>query len=162
MRVQVVSFHCVLKNNLGQFISSSFNQEVTTSSFSEVQDFALPGLVKALKELKKGKKKKIYVPAGEAYGFYQPDLNVIVARSKLSQGKTLKVGDNCMGTQEGVEGFINYRVVGAEKNFLTLDGNHPLAGQDLVFEVEVTESRSVNEEPVMELVSPKKKAPVLN
>ena len=31
MRVQIVSFHCVLKNKLGHLISSSFNQDVVTS-----------------------------------------------------------------------------------------------------------------------------------
>ena len=51
MRVQIVSFHCVLKNKLGQFISSSFNQDVTTSSLSP-QSPLLPGFVEALKNLK--------------------------------------------------------------------------------------------------------------
>ena len=155
MRVQIVSFHCVLKNNLGQFISSSFNQEVATSS-AEEQAFALPGLIKALKELKKGKKKKIYVPAGEAYGFYLTELVVRVPRSKLSQGKTLRVGDSCMGKLNGEDHFRSYRVIGAERNALILDGNHPLAGQDLIFEVEVTESRTEKEEPEIELLTSKK------
>lgn len=144
MRVQIVSFHCVLKNNLGEFISSSFNHEMATST-EEKQAFALPGLVKALKELKKGKKRKVYVSAEEGYGFYNPALLVTVPRSKLTNGKKLNLGDQFMGKLNADADYLNYRVVGVEKNSVTLDGNHPLAGQDLVFEVEVTESRTVHE-----------------
>lgn len=85
MRVQIVSFHCVLKNKLGQLISTSFNQDVATSCSSS-QTPMLPGFVEALKTLKKGEKKEIILTADQAYGFYDPKLVVDVPRSKLSRG----------------------------------------------------------------------------
>jgi deoxyribodipyrimidine photolyase-like uncharacterized protein len=52
MSIQVVSFHCVLKNKLGQIISSSFNNEVILASHPQHQN--LEALIDALKDLKTG------------------------------------------------------------------------------------------------------------
>ena len=146
MRVQIVSFHCVLKNKLGHFISSSFNQDVCTSPPEEGSD-AIPGFIKALKTLKVGKKKKIHVPAEEAYGFYDLELVSQVSRTQVHEGAFLKEGDFVNAILSDRVGPKIYRVTGAQKNALTLDANHPLAGQDLVFEVELTASREeVDEE----------------
>ena len=144
MRVQIVSFHCVLKNKLGHFISSSFNQDVCTSPPDEGSD-AIPGFIKALKKLKVGKKKEIHVPAEEAYGFYNLDLIAQVSRSKVLQGASLKEGDFVNAFLSDKVGHKTYRVTSAGRNSLTLDANHPLAGQDLVFEVELTSSREEEE-----------------
>ena len=140
MRVQVVSFHCVLKNKLGHFISSSFNQDVSTSPPPSDSE-ALPGFIRALKKLKVGKKKKISVPAEEAYGFYDLGLVANVSRTKFSEGARLREGDFVRASLSEKIGEKMYRVTEAKKNSLTLDANHPLAGQDLVFEVELTSSR---------------------
>ncbi len=140
MRVQIVSFHCVLKNKLGHFISSSFNQDVCTSP-PESGSEAIPGFIKALKTLKIGKKKKIHVPAEEAYGFYNLELTAQVPRSKVINGAFLKEGDFINALLSDKIGPKTYRVTSAVQNTLTLDANHPLAGQDLVFEVELTASR---------------------
>ena len=140
MRVQIVSFHCVLKNKLGHFISSSFNQDVCTSP-PETGSDAIPGFIKELKKLKVGKKKKIHVPAEEAYGFYNLELTAQVPRSKVIQGAFLKEGDFVNAHLSEKVGHKTYRVTAAAQNMLTLDANHPLAGQDLVFEVELTSSR---------------------
>lgn len=139
MRVQIVSFHCVLKNKLGQFISSSFNQDVATSSSSS-QSPMLPGFVEALKTLKKGEKKEIVLTADQAYGYYDPKLVVSVPRSKLSRGKYLKPGDAVRGKFHHDQSLRNYRVESCSAKTVSLDGNHPLAGQDLIFHIEVTAS----------------------
>lgn len=140
MRVQIVSFHCVLKNNLGHFISSSFNHDVTTSSLFP-QTSMLPGFVEALKKLKQGEKGEIALTADQAYGFYNPQLKVEILRSKLSRGKHLKVGDVVEGMFRDDPSPRVYRVISCSPKSVSLDGNHPLAGQDLVFNVEVTASR---------------------
>jgi FKBP-type peptidyl-prolyl cis-trans isomerase SlyD len=145
MRVQIVSFHCVLKNKLGHFISSSFNHDVATSNPTEAPS-ALPGFIEGLRGLKKGQKKKISVDADQAYGFYNQDLVVEVARSKFDGGQELRIGHQVMANFAHEDEPRVYRVVGTTKSKVTVDGNHPLAGQDLVFDVEVTSSRLENEE----------------
>ncbi len=140
MRVQIVSFHCVLKNKLGHLISSSFNQDVSTSPLEGDID-NLPGLTRALKKLKVGKKKKILLPAEDAYGFYDLELVSNVARTQLHRGAHLKPGDLVKAVLSPKLGEKVYRVTHAQKSAVTLDANHPLAGQDLIFEVELTASR---------------------
>ena len=137
MRVQIVSFHCVLKNKLGQFISSSFNQDVTTSSLAP-QAPMLPGFIDALKNLKKGEKREISLSADQAYGFYDPSLVMDIPRSKLSRGKQLRTGDVVHGMFKSDQTPRDYRVASCSSQSVSLDGNHPLAGQDLIFNVEVT------------------------
>ena len=146
MRVQIVSFHCVLKDKLGQVISSSFNHDVvTTASADDPSTHSLPGLVEGLRGLKEGEKKRISVKADQAYGYYDPKLQIEVTRSSLERGKSLKVGD-MVSSSQGPDGVLRtYRVVSADRLKLTLEGNHPLAGQDLVFDVEVTSAREETE-----------------
>ena len=142
MRVQVVSFNCVLKNNLGQFISSSFNQDVVTTKV-DTSGPLLPGLVKALEVLKKGDRKVINLSADQAYGFYNPELVFSLARSRFPK-KPLKVGDLIhVETEEG--DLMPCRVVSHSGKSVTLDGNHPLAGQDLVFNVEMVSTHMEND-----------------
>ena len=142
MRVQVVSFNCVLKNKLGQFISSSFNQDVVTTKV-DTESSLLPGLVKALAVLKKGDCKEISLTADQAYGFYNPELVFALARSRFPK-KKLKVGDLIhVETEEG--DLMPCRVVSQTPKLVTLDGNHPLAGQDLVFNVEMVSTHMEND-----------------
>ncbi len=141
MRVHVVSFHCVLKNKLGQFISSSFNHDVTTTSSLAPQPAMLPGFIEALRELKKGEKREIMLTADQAYGFYDPKLVINIPRSKLSRGQQLKAGDTVQGMFHSDSSPRFYRVAECSPRSVSLDGNHPLAGQDLIFDIEVTASR---------------------
>ena len=142
MRVQVVSFNCVLKNRLGQFISSSFNQDVVTTQI-DASNSMLPGLVKALEVLQKGDCREINLTAGEAYGFYDPKLVFSLDRSKFPK-KKLKVGDLIhVAADDGA--LMPCRVLSHSSNLVTLDGNHPLAGQDLVFNVEMVSSHMEND-----------------
>ena len=145
MNVQIVSFRCILKNKLGHMISTSVNEDVATSvsSMESASDVSgpLPGLIEALKNLRPGEKSRIYVSAEKAYGFYLPELSIEVSRSRLKNGKDLKVGDHVMGRMRGDTQNRAYRVTATTQRHVTLDGNHPLAGQDLVFDVELTSSR---------------------
>ena len=150
MRFQVVSFHCVLKNKLGRLISTSFNQDVvTTAGPGQVEE--LPVFAKALKKLKQGERKKIYLSASEAYGCYDPKLLVESSRAKLKNGKYLKTGDEVKGSVVGEDEIRTFRVTSADSRNVMLDANHPLAGEDLIFDVEITSSEEVDEENPFEV-----------
>lgn len=148
MKAQIVSFHCVLKDKLGRVISSSFNSEVI-NQLEEGSD-TLPGLVAGLQDVTVGEKREIFVPAEQGYGFYDPDLVVKVPRKDLNQGRRLGVGNEIV-TESTENGQVRtFRVITAEEEYVVLDGNHPLAGQDLTFEIEVVAARDASKEDLNE------------
>ncbi len=140
MRVQIVSFNCVLKDQLGRVISSSFNQDVTPDANPNEAN-ALPALAENLKRLKVGERKKFSISADEAYGFYDEALVKEVLRSDLKNGKKLKLNDLVLIALPSDQSAKNYRVIESSRNHVVLDANHPLAGQDLFFDIEMTASR---------------------
>jgi FKBP-type peptidyl-prolyl cis-trans isomerase SlyD len=156
MKSRVVSFRCVLRNKLGQVLSSSFNREVLTHLESELRLKTKEGespapraLAEAIGKLKTGQKKKIFVPAGEAYGFYNSELVVNVLRKHLVSQKQLALGVQVI--TEAPDGSSHFfRVVEMSRDYVTLDGNHPFAGQDLIFELEATEVREASPEEIRE------------
>ena len=151
MGIQVVSFHCVLKNNLGQVISSTFNQNVLTDGPRDEE--TLIALVEALKDLEKGEKRKISLRADQAYGFYNPKLVLTCALEDLTPTKTpMKLGERVIYVKNGKR--TSYRVIGLSEDSVTLDANHPLAGQDLVFEIHTTEAREATREELGDLEVP--------
>ena len=137
MRPQVVSFKCTLINSAGRFISQTYNREVLTSVAPD-QCGTLSGLNKNLQNLRSGESRRFKVSAEEAYGFYDPKKVILFPRRKLpksvSEGEMIEVV-----SPTGVH--RSYRVIELHKHFVRLDGNHPLAGQDLVFEIEVLDAR---------------------
>lgn len=134
MEAQVISFRCVLKNKLGQVLSTSFNQDVLTLHGD--QSVPLEGLVRGLQNIRQGEKRQIFVPAAQAYGFYDLAKTKRIALEDVSGD--LKIG----GLMRLQDDSMTYRVIEIGEGFATLDGNHPLAGQDLIFEVEATKVRS--------------------
>lgn len=105
----------------------------------------LQGLVEGLQGLKKGERRTIYVSAERAYGFYEPDLVMQVPRKKLPHGESLEVGFQVITQANDGECRV-FRVIEADASSVTLDGNHPLAGQDLCFDIEATSTREATEE----------------
>ena len=103
----------------------------------------IPGLEKALFEMKSGERKKVRVIANEAYGPVNERLKVKVSRSKLPEG-TITVGTKFRGGAEPhAPVFTVFKIEGED---VYLDGNHPLAGQDLNFDVEVVMIRDATQE----------------
>ncbi len=166
MKAQIVSFHCVLKDQLGRVISSSFNRDVLTqvleaptnpnlrfpaevglSHGTELSNEPLRGLVEGLQNLKKGEKRHILVKADRAYGFYDPELVLQVPRKRLPEGARLDVGFQVITQADDGECKI-FRVIETQGESVTLDGNHPLAGQDLYFDVEAVAAREATDEEI--------------
>lgn len=145
MKAQVVSFHCVLKDITGRLISSTFNQEVITHTEGPQQ--MLRGLAQGLQDLKKGEKRRVVLRAAQAYGYYDPQLVIEIPRKRLYQGEHLRLGQQVQA-QFHDGGLQMLRVISISRNRVTLDGNHPLAGQDLVFEIEATEAREASAEEI--------------
>lgn len=152
MAAQIVSFNCLLKNGLGQVISHTTNREVLTSGGQSTGQYCqLKALSLALENLQPGEKRTVVISAKDAYGFYDPKLSITRMRKDLDGGEDLKLGENIKYLQDGK--LAGYRISEANSVYVTLDGNHPLAGQDLVFEIEGTESRDALPEEVFETLN---------
>ena len=134
---QIISFNCTLKNAAGRLISQTYNREVLNAMTPD-QSGVLSGLTKNLQNLKKGERRRFTVPAEEAYGLYDPNKVILFPRRKLPKSVTRGEMIVIVGSS-GVR--RTYRVIEFYENFASLDGNHPLAGQDLIFEIEALDAR---------------------
>ena len=138
--MRVLSFHYVLTNNQGQTIDTSRGGE--SFPVLEGQKQILPALEKELFAMKPGDQKQVFLKADQAYGVINEQLKVQVPREKLPPGD-IKIGTQF---QAGEGSHRIFTVLKVETDKVFLDGNHPLAGQDLNFDVEVMEIRAATEE----------------
>ena len=85
----------------------------------------------------------------DAFGKRDIDLLHKVRRDELPAEDTIEVGSQIVGTDEdGKE--ISFTVTSMEDGIVSLDGNHPLAGQALIFEVEIQDIRDATAEEIRE------------
>jgi FKBP-type peptidyl-prolyl cis-trans isomerase SlyD len=83
----------------------------------------------------------------DAFGKRNVDLLHEVPLDVLPPGETIEVGGNIVGTDEdGHE--INFIITDINNRVVHLDGNHPLAGQSLVFEIEIQNIRNASDEEI--------------
>jgi len=144
MGKKVVSFHYTLKDDQGAVLESSHGDE--PMSYLEGVGQIIPGLEKHLSGMKKGDKTSVTVPAADAYGEYEEELVVEVPRNALPK-KDVAVGDEFQA--QGPDGQARIVVVTeVSDQTVTVDGNHPLSGQDLSFEVEITDVREATAEEI--------------
>jgi len=88
--------------------------------------------------MKLNEKKKINIPRQQAYGEVQKELIQEIDKSLLPENVEVKEGLQLTSKQEdGSE--MHFRVTKVMDNSVVIDGNHPLAGKDLEFEIELVE-----------------------
>ncbi|MDX9732077.1 MAG: peptidylprolyl isomerase [Bdellovibrionales bacterium] len=139
---RVVSFHYTLKNQAGEQLESSFGSDPLM--FLEGVGQIIPGLEEAIKKMNAGDKQTVTVKAAEAYGEVEKDMIVEVPRERLPK-KDVEVGDRFHA--DAGDGHAQVvQVVKVTDTHVTIDGNHPLAGQDLTFEVEISATREATKE----------------
>lgn len=92
----------------------------------------IKGMSDAVTGLKLKEKKTVNIPSVNAYGDYNEELVIKIPRDRIPENA--KVGDVLTDSaQEGRHWWIRQ----IENDAAILDGNHPLAGQDLIFEIEI-------------------------
>ena len=144
MQQKVVSFHYTLKDAKAQTLESSFGEEPL--SYLEGVGQIIPGLEDALKGLKPGDKKSVHVAAAQAYGEFSKELVVEVPKEQIPK-KDVEVGDRFHADSGGGQAQMVV-VTKVTDSHVTVDGNHPLAGQDLNFDVEISEVRDATADEV--------------
>ncbi|MFT5215953.1 MAG: FKBP-type peptidyl-prolyl cis-trans isomerase 2 [Glaciecola sp.] len=118
----------------GQIFDSSEGKKPLEFTLGQGQ--LIPGFEKGLIDMKLNEKKTITIPKEEAYGEVNDDLKQEVKRTELPQDMTPEVGMGLVSkSPDGQE--RNLLVVEVNEESIVVDGNHPLAGKDLIFDLEV-------------------------
>jgi len=138
----VVQMNYVLKDESGEII----DQSQVGSSFEYLHGHGniVLGLEKALTGLKIGDKKVVVVSPIEGYGELDPRLQLTVDRKQFPEGSPLEEGMQFETPFENSVLIFTVESVEAEK--VTINGNHPLAGVALHFDVEITGMREASKE----------------
>ncbi len=126
-----VKVHYTLKLADGTVYDTSVGGE--PYEFTLGQGQAISGFEQAVIGMKAGETKTVSVPVDEAYGPRRDDLIVEIGRDKLSPDIIPEVGM----VLQGSEGAVT--IIEVSETTITVDANHPLAGQDLTFDIELIE-----------------------
>ncbi len=131
-----VKVHYTGKLSDGQVFDTSEGKDPIEFTLGKGQ--LIPGFEKGLLDMKVNEKKTITIPKEEAYGEPREDLVQEVEKSQLPEEIKPEVGMGLVSkTPDGRE--MNLVVAEVKEETIVVDGNHPLAGKDLVFDLEVVE-----------------------
>jgi FKBP-type peptidyl-prolyl cis-trans isomerase SlyD len=142
MTPRVLQFHYTLRNADGRVLDTSRGD--TPLACVEGAGQIVPGLEKVLRSMQPGEQRKVVVPPEEAYGVREESLIGRVARTELPIEGGVNVGDQFRAGADVHAPVVT--VVALEGDEVVLDANHPLAGQSLYFDVEVTAARPATPE----------------
>jgi FKBP-type peptidyl-prolyl cis-trans isomerase SlyD len=139
---QVVSIQYTLRNEAGEVLDSSADGEPLT--YLHGHGNLIAGLERELTGRNSGDKLQVKIAPAEGYGEYDAGLVQRVPRRALKGVAHVHVGMRLQAqTEHGARAVTVTQLTG---DLVTLDGNHPLAGQHLNFEVEVGEVRAATAE----------------
>jgi len=96
----------------------------------------IPGFETNIIGMKEGEKKKFEINHKDAYGEYRDDLKFAIDKNTISEDIDYEIG-TVLTLQNEQDETLYVTVVEINDNTVTLDANHPMAGKDLVFEVEI-------------------------
>ena len=95
----------------------------------------IPGFENGILGLSTGDKKTIEISAVDAYGEYRDDLKLTVPKSNVPQG--IEVGHSLQANVN--DQIVQFMVRQVDEDDVIVDANHPLAGQTLIFDIEILE-----------------------
>lgn len=141
-RDSVVTIHYTLKDDTGAVIDSSASGEPL--AYLHGHGNIVPGLERELTGRNAGDKVSVRVPPADGYGEYDKNLLQSVPRSALRGIKDVQPGMHLHAQTE--EGPRTVTVTHVTDNMVTLDGNHPLAGKHLNFDIQIEDVRQATDE----------------
>jgi len=139
---KVVSIHYTLTNGGGEVIDSSRDAEPMV--YLHGAQNIIPGLEAALAGKVVGDELAVSIEAADAYGEYNEEMTQVVPRDMFEGVDELEAGMEFQA--ETAQGVQVIRIAAVDGDQITIDGNHPLAGEKLHFEVNVTEVREATED----------------
>ncbi len=138
-----VSIHYTLTNSAGEKLDSSVGGEPL--EYLHGAGNIIPGLEDALAGKEAGDKFKVTIDAENAYGEKQAEMIQVVPKSMFND-MPVEPGMQFQAQVSHGPGIIT--VVEVNGDEVTIDGNHPLAGEDLTFDVEVMNVRQATEDEI--------------
>ena len=140
----VIGFHYTLKNAEGDVLDTSEGDHPMLYLVGSGQ--ILLALDKEMSAMSVGDKKSVTLSAKDGYGEVDPSLKINVKLNQFPPETDVKKGLQCrINNEPGSPMFRVLNVLGEE---VFIDGNHPLAGQSLHFNVEITEKRPATKDEI--------------
>lgn len=137
----VVSIDYELKDDKGTVIDASKPEKPLV--YLHGHGNIIPGLEKALEGKAEGESLNVRIPPEEGYGEHLEQLRQDVPRNQFESIESLEEG--MMLEASTPQGPLPIKVVAVEAESVTVDANHPLAGEHLNFDVKVGEIREASE-----------------
>lgn len=141
MNPRILSFHYTLRDAAGRVLDTSRGNQPMDCLEGAGQ--IIDGLEEHLGRMAPGEKRSVTVPPERGYGLREAGLVQKVPRARLPVAE-MKVGDQFQTGADRHAPVVT--VVAIEGDEVTLDANHPLAGQALYFEVELVAARPATRE----------------
>ena len=131
-----VKVHYTGKLTDGSVFDSSRDREPL--EFELGSGMMIAGFDAAVTGMKVGETKIAEIPSAEAYGEHNEEMVISVPKTQRPEGLNPEVGQQ-LGMQQPNGQSIPVRVTKVETESIEIDANHPLAGKDLVFDLELVE-----------------------
>jgi peptidylprolyl isomerase len=131
-----VTVHYTGKLDDGTVFDSSVEREPL--QFSIGAGNLIPGFEQAVIGMSPGESKTQTIPAAQAYGLHQEDMVLVVDRQQIPPDMPLDVGVQ-LEIRQSSGGSIPVIITDVTESEVTLDANHPLAGEDLTFDIQLME-----------------------
>lgn len=141
MNRRILTFHYTLRDERGRVLDTS--QGSTPTPFIEGAGQIIDGLEESLLQMAVGEKRAVIVPPERGYGMHEEDLMQKVPKNRLP-AENLQVGDQFQTGPDRHAPVVT--VMAIEGDEVLLDANHPLAGQELHFDVELISERPATAE----------------
>ena len=131
-----VKVHYTGKLDDGTVFDTSIDREPMQFTIGEGQ--LIPDFEQAAVGMNPGESKTIQIPAENAYGPHHQEMIMVVERSQFPEDLKPEVGQQLQVRQADSQDFV-VTVMAVSDSKVTLDGNHPLAGKDLTFDIQLAE-----------------------
>ncbi len=129
-----IQVHYTGKTDDGVVFDSSLEREPLKFTLGQGQ--LIPGFEKAVLGLAVGESTSVRIPAEEAYGDVHPEMTIEVDKKQIPPDITPEIGMQLQMQQPNGQPMV-VRVTSVTDTQVTLDANHPLAGEALNFDIEV-------------------------
>lgn len=131
-----VKVHYTGKLDDGTVFDTSVDRDPLQFTIGEGQ--IIPSFEQAVLGMNPGESKTIKIPTDEAYGTHREEMVMVVDRNQLPADLNPEVGQQLQSRQPGGRTIV-VTVTDVSESSVTVDANHPLAGKDLNFDIQLIE-----------------------
>ncbi|MBI9101928.1 MAG: peptidylprolyl isomerase [Spirochaetales bacterium] len=133
-----------LKDTEGNVLEST--EEVGGVTYLHGQGLMIPKLEEALEGKAEGEALEVHLTAEEAYGARDENMVVKIPKTEFEDVDTLAIGEDIQVHDGQTGGIMTVVEIGDE--LVTLDGNHPYSGRDVVFDILIQTIRETSQEDI--------------